>query len=115
MAVELKKPSTFQQYKTLLRKGLEQEFRTKEMLTSMGIYALLVIIDVYKRQSHNWVSPLENKQLIENDCSKCHDDLEKKVKDIQASEEAVSYTHLAMGGSWVLIFSSLPPNLDREG
>lgn len=37
--------------------------------------------------SHNWVSPLENKQLIENDCSKCHDDLEKKVKDIQASEE----------------------------
>ena len=44
MAVELKKPSTFRQYKTLLRKDLEQEFRTKEMLTSMGIYALLVII-----------------------------------------------------------------------
>ena len=37
--------------------------------------------------SHNWTSPLENKQLIENDCSKCHDDLEKKVKDIQAHEE----------------------------
>ena len=56
MAVALKKPSTFQQYKTLLRKDLEQEFRTKEMLTSMGIYALLVLIvygaalDVYKRQ-----------------------------------------------------------------
>ena len=44
MAVELKKPSTFQQYKTLLRKDLDQEFRTKEMLTSMGIYALLVLI-----------------------------------------------------------------------
>ena len=44
MAVALKKPSTFQQYKTLLRKDLEQEFRTKEMLTSMGIYALLVLI-----------------------------------------------------------------------
>ena len=44
MAVELKKPSTFRQYKTLLRKDLEQEFRTKEMLTSMGIYALLGII-----------------------------------------------------------------------
>ena len=43
MAVELKKPSTFQQYKTLLRKDLEQEFRTKEMLTSMGIYALLAV------------------------------------------------------------------------
>ena len=27
--VALKKPSTFQQYKTLLRKDLEQEFRTK--------------------------------------------------------------------------------------
>lgn len=44
MAVALKKPSTFQQYKTLLRKDLEQEFRTKEMLTSMGIYALLVLV-----------------------------------------------------------------------
>jgi heme exporter protein B len=29
---------------TLLRKDLRQEFRTREMLTSMGIYALLVII-----------------------------------------------------------------------
>lgn len=44
MAVALKKPSTFRQYKTLLRKDLEQEFRTKEMLTSMGIYALLVLV-----------------------------------------------------------------------
>ena len=38
------KPSTFSQYKTLLAKDLRQEFRTREMLTSMGIYALLVII-----------------------------------------------------------------------
>lgn len=37
-------PSTFQQYKTLLAKDVRQEFRTKEMLTSMGIYALLVLI-----------------------------------------------------------------------
>lgn len=37
--------------------------------------------------SHNWASPLENKELMENDCSKCHDDLEKQVKDIQAHEE----------------------------
>lgn len=44
MSVQLKKPSTFKQYKTLLRKDLDQEFRTKEMLTSMGIYALLVLI-----------------------------------------------------------------------
>lgn len=44
MAVVLKKPSTFNQYVTLLKKDLEQEFRTKEMLTSMGIYALLVLI-----------------------------------------------------------------------
>ena len=29
---------------TLLKKDLRQEFRTREMLTSMGIYALLVII-----------------------------------------------------------------------
>ncbi len=44
MSVTLKKPSAFQQYRTLLRKDLEQEFRTKEMLTSMGIYALLVLV-----------------------------------------------------------------------
>lgn len=37
-------PSTFAQYRTLLLKDLQQEFRTKEMLTSMGIYALLVLI-----------------------------------------------------------------------
>lgn len=37
--------------------------------------------------SHNWTSPLENKQLMEDDCSKCHADLEKQVKDIQAHEE----------------------------
>ena len=42
--VPVTKPSTFQQYKTLLAKDLRQEFRTREMLTSMGIYALLVII-----------------------------------------------------------------------
>ena len=42
--VRLKKPSTWQQYKTLLGKDLTQEFRTKEMLTSMGIYALLVLV-----------------------------------------------------------------------
>lgn len=43
-SVALKRPSTFQQYKTLLKKDINQEFRTKEMLTSMGIYALLVLI-----------------------------------------------------------------------
>ena len=44
MPVRTKTPSTFAQYRTLLRKDLRQEFRTREMLTSMGIYALLVII-----------------------------------------------------------------------
>ncbi len=44
MAVEIRKPSTAQQYVTLLKKDLVQEFRTKEMLTSMGIYALLVLV-----------------------------------------------------------------------
>ena len=44
MAVMLNKPSTFQQYVTLLRKDLQREFRTKDMLSSMGIYALLVLV-----------------------------------------------------------------------
>jgi heme exporter protein B len=42
-AISLKRPSTWQQYLTLLKKDLLQEFRTKEMMTSMGIYALLVL------------------------------------------------------------------------
>jgi heme exporter protein B len=37
-------PSTFAQYRILLAKDLRQEFRTREMLTSMGIYALLVLV-----------------------------------------------------------------------
>ena len=37
-------PSTFTQYKTLLGKDLRQEFRTFSMLSSMGIYAVLVLM-----------------------------------------------------------------------
>ena len=40
----LQTPSTFQQYKTLLHKDLRQEFRTHDMVVSMGLFALLVII-----------------------------------------------------------------------
>lgn len=36
--------SAFRQYRILLTKDLKLEFRTREMLTSMGIYAILVII-----------------------------------------------------------------------
>lgn len=42
--VAVKTPSTLAQYKSLLRKDLQREFRTREMTTSMGIYALLVLI-----------------------------------------------------------------------
>jgi heme exporter protein B len=38
------RPSTFAQYRTLLAKDLRHEFRTREMLTSMGLYAVLVLI-----------------------------------------------------------------------
>ncbi len=34
----------FAQYRVLLAKDLRREFRTKEMLVSMGVYALLVIV-----------------------------------------------------------------------
>ncbi len=37
--------------------------------------------------SHNWVSPLENEELLKNDCNKCHSDLKGQVKDWQAKEE----------------------------
>ncbi|WP_347263868.1 heme exporter protein CcmB [Adlercreutzia faecimuris] len=38
------RPSALEQYRVLLMKDLRQELRTKEMLVSMGIYALLVIV-----------------------------------------------------------------------
>ena len=44
MAVSIHTPSTFQQYRTLLGKDLRRELRTREMLTSMGVYVLLVIV-----------------------------------------------------------------------
>ena len=37
------KPSAFQQYRALLAKDVRQELRTREMLTSMVVYALLVL------------------------------------------------------------------------
>ena len=36
-------PSAFAQYRALLMKDVRQELRTREMLTSMGVYALLVL------------------------------------------------------------------------
>lgn len=44
MGTAIKTPSAFRQFKTLLGKDLRREFRTKDMLTSMGIYALLVLV-----------------------------------------------------------------------
>lgn len=44
MAVTIRKPSMFSQYVTLLRKDLQREFRTKDMLSSMAIYSLLVLV-----------------------------------------------------------------------
>lgn len=37
-------PSSFAQFRLLLAKDLRREFRTREMLTSMGLYAFLVLI-----------------------------------------------------------------------
>ena len=33
--------------------------------------------------NHNWTDPLDNEELIENDCSTCHKDLVSEVKAIQ--------------------------------
>ncbi|NPD31294.1 ammonia-forming cytochrome c nitrite reductase subunit c552 [Eggerthellaceae bacterium zg-1084] len=41
--------------------------------------------------SHFWQSPLENDELIKNDCSKCHKDLKAEMKAIQ--EEVDGRTH----------------------
>lgn len=37
--------------------------------------------------NHEWKSPLENEDLLANDCSKCHSDLKSEVAEIQAHQE----------------------------
>ena len=37
--------------------------------------------------SHNWISPLENDELIDSDCSRCHADLKSEIAGIQSEEE----------------------------
>lgn len=44
MPLQRKNPTVFKQYGILLKKDIQREFRTKEMLSSMGIYALLVLV-----------------------------------------------------------------------
>ena len=44
MAVTVNKPSTWAHYVALLKKDLSQELHTKDMVTSMGLYALLVLV-----------------------------------------------------------------------
>jgi heme exporter protein B len=39
-----RKMSAWRQFKAILRKDIVMELRTKEMLTSMGLYALLVLV-----------------------------------------------------------------------
>jgi len=43
----LPKISSWRQYKALLRKDIAQELRTKEMVTSMGLYGMLVLVIYY--------------------------------------------------------------------
>ncbi|MGI6105352.1 MAG: ammonia-forming cytochrome c nitrite reductase subunit c552 [Raoultibacter sp.] len=43
--------------------------------------------DGSKFVSHNWVSPLENQELLENDCMDCHKDLPGQVAEWQKQSE----------------------------
>ena len=42
--------------------------------------------------SHNLISPLDNPELIEAECSKCHADLVKEVREVQAQVENRTYS-----------------------
>ncbi len=44
MGAGAKRPSTWAHYVALLKKDLSQELHTKDMVTSMGLYALLVLV-----------------------------------------------------------------------
>ena len=41
--------------------------------------------------SHTWISPLENKTLMENTCAQCHTDLTGQVRAIQQETERRTY------------------------
>ena len=43
-------------------------------------------------RSHNLISPLDNPELIENECSKCHVDLVTEVHETQERIEARTYS-----------------------
>ena len=43
-------------------------------------------------RSHNLISPLDNPELIENECSKCHVDLVTEVRETQERIEARTYS-----------------------
>ena len=43
-------------------------------------------------RSHNIISPLDNPELLENECSKCHADLESEVRATQEKVEARTYS-----------------------
>ena len=42
--------------------------------------------------SHYLISPLDNPELLEKECSACHTDLEKEVRETQAQVEARTYS-----------------------
>ena len=46
-APSLPKISNWRQFKALMRKDIAQELRTKEMVTSMGLYGILVLVIYY--------------------------------------------------------------------
>jgi len=45
--MNLPRISSWRQYKALLRKDIAQELRTREMVTSMGLYGILVLVIYY--------------------------------------------------------------------
>lgn len=57
------KPSAFSQFKTLVRKDIQQELASFDMLTSMGIYAVLIIV-VYGTSLANTLLQKELMPLI---------------------------------------------------
>lgn len=53
--------------------------------------AVEVAADGTAYHSHYWASPLENEQLLKNDCASCHKDLKAEVAKIQMKED--NYRH----------------------
>ena len=64
--------------------------------------------------SHTWISPLENKTLLDNTCAQCHTDLAGQVADIQEEAERRTWLITAARRPWALMMRTFCQDRPRR-